>query len=380
MKKKHAAAAAAGRLATMFAAAVSGRVSAATTRTAAAAAAIRAPLHTSAVQLESKRRRAARLRRTANLQQREVKQRLFDMSKPDPVLAHQPNEEGRALWEHCELAQLLLSKDEVWGFTQDRRGQLVSVDPVPRPDDAAVDAEAEQYGGPRRLNFGLDADARRTLFRSLPRVMVEDRILDSPAMQTMHEQGTDALAQEYAQHEAEQQRSADTLARILDLRNASGKAIQVENTRRIIQHFGARDDGRGLDTGSPEVQGTYCVSCTAPLTHSRDHDLPDPEPGRPPRPGTPRQQQPACYDQAGASARQGAALSQVARPGAVPGFPAAHWRRGARRRGRDCRAWQAQGEAYLKVQRLRRPTWQPANTPGAERLACADIGLIARIQ
>ena len=110
---------------------------------------------------------------------------------------------------------------------------------MPRPDDAAVDAEAEQYGGPRRLNFGLDADARRTLFRSLPRVMVEDRILDSPAMQTMHEQGTDALAQEYAQHEAEQQRSADTLARILDLRNASGKAIQVENTRRIIQHFGA---------------------------------------------------------------------------------------------------------------------------------------------
>ena len=72
-----------------------------------------AALHTSAPLLESKRKRTSRLRRQANLAQRDIRQRLFDMSKPDPVLAHQLNDEGYALWSNSELAKLILSKEEV---------------------------------------------------------------------------------------------------------------------------------------------------------------------------------------------------------------------------------------------------------------------------
>ncbi|WFD35656.1 hypothetical protein MCUN1_002514 [Malassezia cuniculi] len=236
--------------------------------------ALRAPLHTTAPNAESKRKRAARLRRNANLAQRDVKQRLFEMSRPDPVLGHQLTAEGEALWKNSELAKLILSKGEVWGVEEDRRGRLVSVEPKEHPDDATVDAEAA-IGGPRRLNFGLDADARRTLFQSLPRVMVEDRILDSPNINSLHSEGIEAVAAEQNELEAEQERSVETLSRILDLRNASGKGIQVENTRRIIAHFGARDDGRGIDTGSPEVQAavfTYRIRNLVEHLQGARHD------------------------------------------------------------------------------------------------------------
>ena len=237
--------------------------------------ALRAPLHTSAPAAESKRRRAARLRRNANLAQRDVKHRLFEMSRPDPVLGHQLTPQGEALWQNSELAQLLLSKSEVWGVQEDRRGRLVPVDAQAHPDDTAVDAEVAAHGGPRRLNFGLDADARRTLFQSLPRVMVEDRILDSPNIHSLHSEGIEAVAAEQSELEAEQARSVETLSRILDLRNASGKGIQVENTRRIISHFGARDDDRGIDTGSPEVQAavfTYRIRNLAEHLLGARHD------------------------------------------------------------------------------------------------------------
>ncbi|WFC98036.1 hypothetical protein MYAM1_000757 [Malassezia yamatoensis] len=213
-----------------------------------------AALHTSATVSESKQRRAARLRRNANLQRREIMERLFQLSKPDPVLAHQLNDEGYAYWNNSELAKIILSKEEVWGFAEDRRGQLIEYQGRERPEDAQVDAEASAYGGPRRLNFGLSVEDRRTLFQSLPRVMTEDRVLDAASVHLGHDQSAEVLASEHAQSEAEQQQSADTLARILDLRNASGKGIQVENTRRIVKHFGARPEGQGYDTGSPEVQ------------------------------------------------------------------------------------------------------------------------------
>ncbi|WFD42120.1 hypothetical protein MPSI1_000758 [Malassezia psittaci] len=213
-----------------------------------------AALHTSSPVLESKQRRAARLRRNANLQRRDIMERLFQLSKPDPVLAHQLNDEGFAYWNNSELAKLILSKEEVWGFAEDRRGQLVEYQGPKRSDDAQVDAEASTYGGPRRLNFGLGIEDRRTIFQSLPRVMTEDRVLDAASVHLGHDQSAEVLASEHSQSEAEQQQSADALARILDLRNASGKGIQVENTRRIIQHFGARPEGQGYDTGSPEVQ------------------------------------------------------------------------------------------------------------------------------
>lgn len=231
-------------------------------------------IHTSAPACESKRKRASRLRRQQNLAQREIKQRLFDMSKPDPVLAHQLNEEGERFWKQSELAQLILSKEEVWGFKEDRRGQLQAVASVARPEDEKVDAAVAQYGGPRRLNFGLDVNDRRTLFQSLPRVMTTDRAMDL-ADASLNQEGPDALAQDLADLEVEQAQSAETLSRILDLRNASGKGIQVENTRRIIAHFGRPTESGGLDTGSPEVQAallTYRIRNLAEHLLGARHD------------------------------------------------------------------------------------------------------------
>lgn len=234
-----------------------------------------ASLHTTAPVEESKRRRASRLRRTANLERRDIKERLFALSRPDPVLAHQLNDEGYTYWKNSELAQLILSKEEVWGLAEDRRGQLVPVEPLPRPDDAQVDAQAAEFGGPRRLNFGLGEEERRTLFQSLPRVMTEDRVLDAASVHAGRDQGADILVAEHAQSEEEQQQSAAALARILDLRNASGKGIQVENTRRIVQHFGARENDQGPDTGSPEVQAailTYRIRNLAEHLGQARHD------------------------------------------------------------------------------------------------------------
>ncbi|PKI83106.1 hypothetical protein MVES_002913 [Malassezia vespertilionis] len=197
------------------------------------------------------------------------------MTKPDPVLAHQLNDEGYEYWKQSELAKLILSKEEVWGFTEDRRGKLVPVAPASHPDDAKVDAEASQFGGPRRMNFGLTSSNRKMLFQSLPRVMAEDRVLDASSIHIAAEEGAAKLAEELAHYELEQQQNVSTLARILDLRNASGKGIQVENTRRIIAHFGARDDGRGPNTGSPEVQAavlTYRIRNLAEHLRDARHD------------------------------------------------------------------------------------------------------------
>ena len=231
-----------------------------------------ASIHTSAPLLESKRKRVARLRRQKNLAQQNIKQRMFEMSKPDPVLAHRLNEQGHATWANSELAKLILSKTEVWGLVEDRRGRLQTVSPLPREEDAEVDTVVEEFGGPRRLNFGLDTRDRRTLFQSLPRVMTTDRAMD---LTDSVQGGSDAFAVDLKQLEEEQAQSAETLSRILDLRNASGRGIQVENTRRIIAHFGRSTESGGADTGSPEVQAallTYRIRNLAEHLQTARHD------------------------------------------------------------------------------------------------------------
>lgn len=196
---------------------------------------------TTAVALETRKKRTARLKRRANLEQREIKARLLDASKPDPVLGHRPDAAG--IWNRSELAQLILSKEQVWGVKEDRRGNLVP----------ATDAE----GSPQRLNFGLEYEptARQLLFDQLPTVMTRDRILDSRNLghiingNATSENVAD-FDEEYQEIAEQETNNANILARVLDLRNSSGKGIQVENIRRIINHFGG-----GTDTGSPEVQG-----------------------------------------------------------------------------------------------------------------------------
>lgn len=182
-------------------------------------------------------------------EKREIKRRLEELTRPDPVLGRQLNEDGNKYWKASELSKLILSKDQVWGVQEDRRGNLVEVQDEGHDDVPRL--------GPKRLNFGLDnAHDRQMLFSDLSSVILEDQMARAKDPSTAT---SDELAELEAEiqmvHEAEAQH-AQVLGRVLDLRNASGKGIQVENVRRIIEHFGGRPEGdeRGPDTGSVEVQ------------------------------------------------------------------------------------------------------------------------------
>lgn len=208
-----------------------------------------AGFRTSAVQHETRRKRISRLKRKSNLEQRGLKEMLLKRSMPDPVLGHQTTgSEAQTLWDVSELKKVLLEKEKVWS------GQIPS---------EQVQTSSNAGPGPQILNFGLSAKDRELLFKDLPEIMVEDRLLDSQAaaasgssfLQASH---LDAMQEEMAKFARDESASVSTLARILDLRNASGKGIQVENIRRIVHVF-----GDGKDTGSSEVQGTS--RCRLPL-------------------------------------------------------------------------------------------------------------------
>ncbi|GAC98204.1 likely mitochondrial ribosomal protein [Pseudozyma hubeiensis SY62] len=215
---------------------------------------------TSSILSESRKKRTARLNRKSNLDQRNLKVRMLESSKPDAVLGHQSTPAGQKVWTDSELAQIVLNKQIVWGVKEDRRGNLVPISSEEQSAstrnvfDSVAAKDAAAAGGPLRLNFGLDGSDRQLLFQDLPQVMVKDRILDSWNLGTLvrgtaNQADVSAFESEYAKVQSEEDTNKHSLARILDLRNASGKGIQVENIRRIIAHFGDQKD-----TGSPEVQ------------------------------------------------------------------------------------------------------------------------------
>ncbi|CAO1622103.1 unnamed protein product [Sympodiomycopsis kandeliae] len=214
------------------------------------------------VGLSKAQRRKGQLQKQANLEKKSLKAELMAITKPDPILGYCPGnrrEAGtndEALWENCELRQIILSKDEVWGLEIDRRGNLLTIDTERAKGTELERLESQEFGGPLRLNYGFTAQDRNLLFKDLPEVTTEDRIVHS---ETVFGQGaglnqtsgvTEASAQEVSMIEEQEQISADRLSRILDLKNASGKGIDVENKRRILEHFGKNEK----DVGSVEAQ------------------------------------------------------------------------------------------------------------------------------
>lgn len=146
--------------------------------------------------------------------------------------------------------------------------------PVSTPGSSGTPEERErqsQFGGPLRLNFGMGDEERQVLFRDLPDVVAKDRVLDtladaeaggsgSRASSTRSQQMdnedemeslplAEQVQREFELLQSQEQQSASVLARVLDLRNASAKGIDVENKRRIVERF-----GNGVDTGSVETQ------------------------------------------------------------------------------------------------------------------------------
>lgn len=244
-----------------------------------------AHLHSSAVvnavSPSVQKRERERQKRKAIEQKQLLKQRIFELTKPDPVLGHQLNETGEAVWKNSELRKIILSKDDVWGVREDRRGNLVEIKEDTTAEADASSAEGIQIG-PKRLNFGLDSkEDRQLLFANLPATILEDyhRGMEDQLPRASQEQLMD-FSQNMQENEEIEQGHTDLLGRLLDLRNANGKGIQVENIRRITNHFGQRPalkDGkeRGLDTGSPEVQAavlTYRIRNLHEHLETKRHD------------------------------------------------------------------------------------------------------------
>jgi small subunit ribosomal protein S15 len=180
---------------------------------------------------ETKAKKKTRLVRKANLEKKASLVRQHEAARPDPVLGFAKGNDD--LWEKSQLKSILLSKEEVWGTTSATPG--------------AVTGEGEGYT-PKLFNFGLSAEDAAQLSEALPATAALRSTLGDQAtsvdavMLSRFEEATEA-----------EQRKRDTLMRIVDLRNADSKGIEVENTRRIIAAFG-RTPG---DTASPEVQCAF---------------------------------------------------------------------------------------------------------------------------
>jgi len=169
--------------------------------------------------------------RKANLEKKVQLVRQTEQSRPDPVFGYAKGHES--LWEKSLLKKILLNKEQVWG--------------------KVVKGEGEEAGEGRDklYNFGLDQETAHQLSTVLPATAALRSTLGDgqtsvdSVMLNRFEKAT----------ELEEQKK-DTLMRIVDLRNADSKGIDVENTRRIVETFG-RVPG---DTASPEVQGAWKVT------------------------------------------------------------------------------------------------------------------------
>ncbi|GAA5894665.1 mitochondrial 37S ribosomal protein uS15m MRPS28 [Sporobolomyces salmoneus] len=185
---------------------------------------------------ESRARRKTRLVRKANLEKKSQLIRLSEQSRPDPVFGYAKGNEQ--LWENSLLNKILLNKDKVWGKIVKGEGE--------------TRLEGEEAQGQQQLyNFGLDQETARELSTVLPATAALRSTLGDgqtsvdSVMLNRFEQAT----------ELEEQKK-ETLMRIIDLRNADSKGIEVENTRRIVENFG-RVPG---DTASPEVQAAILTA------------------------------------------------------------------------------------------------------------------------
>lgn len=196
----------------------------------------RAPFSVSAPAGESRGKRKTRLVRKANLDKKAQLVRQHEQSRPDPVLGYaQGNQE---LWDKSLLKQILLRREDVWagkgGAGSEGEGT------------AASSSSSKEHYTPQLFNFGLTAETAHQLSDLLPPT--------AALRSTLGDQATSVgsvMVSRFEDATRAEQDKRDTLMRIVDLRNADSKGIEVENTRRIVEAFG-RVPG---DTASPEVQG-----------------------------------------------------------------------------------------------------------------------------
>ncbi|GAA5826258.1 hypothetical protein JCM11251_007227 [Rhodosporidiobolus azoricus] len=193
------------------------------------------PFSASAPSQESRAKRKTRLVRKANLAKKEQITRQHQLARPDPVFGFAKGNE--ALWDKSLLKSILLTKEDVWGTT-------VS-------DPSSAPSSSSSNYTPQLFNFGLTSETAQQLSETLPAT--------AALRSTLGNQSTSVDAVMLSRFEdatAAEQQKRDALMRIIDLRNADSKGIEVENTRRIVAAFG-RVPG---DTASPEVQAAILTA------------------------------------------------------------------------------------------------------------------------
>lgn len=180
--------------------------------------------------------------------------RQHEQTKPDPVLGYPRSNAAEAnTWDTSLLKSVLLDRNEIWGETI----KVVAGESAARTTGGSAQDQqqflASSPGGnsnylPKHYNFGLNEDTAALLTETLPAVSSMRSILGG-------EVSTDTIREARVESaEKEEQEKRERLLRIIDLRNAGAKGIEVENTRRIVAAFGRKEG----DTASPEVQGAFC--------------------------------------------------------------------------------------------------------------------------
>jgi small subunit ribosomal protein S15 len=113
---------------------------------------------------------------------------------------------------------------------------------------------------PKHFLPGLSAEDQDTLFGALPYASVDIQskiaqdhgsgVATAGSGQTKYVDPAGGTPYQIAEGIKNEQ-----MLRLLDLRNANKAGIEAVNRQRVIDEFGRKAEGAGLDTGSSEVQG-----------------------------------------------------------------------------------------------------------------------------
>lgn len=211
----------------------------------------------SAVSNESKAKRKSRLTKKAHMDRKASLLRQHEQTKPDAVLGYpRANNSESNAWDTSLLKSVLLDRNEIWGETI----KVVAGETAARTTGGSPQDQQQFLSNapgtnssylPQHYNFGLNADTASLLTETLPAVSSMRSILGG-------EVSNDTIREKRVENaEKEEAEKRERLLRIVDLRNAGAKGIEVENTRRIVEAFGRKEG----DTGSPEVQGEFLGFC-----------------------------------------------------------------------------------------------------------------------
>lgn len=196
--------------------------------------------------------------------------------RPDPILGYAKGDEAR--WTNSKLYQLIVSPEEVWAAAARRSQEAAEQAKTSTADDSEgkdadiLSKESKESDNeikhmaiaqqtvdvPERLNFDISPKAARLLFEHMPQVSAEyksnkDAELNSAYIASSSEMPAYLTVFEQYAHELPK---AQTLARIVDLGNASAEQIDKYVKQLIIREFGKPIPGRASSgVGIPEVQG-----------------------------------------------------------------------------------------------------------------------------